>query len=159
MYNALERSFSSRPQGDKTFMEPAHHLLTHAVRKQAIGLSDEPFWEWGVWRALESEESGRAFWQTRADQAESRPRRTWFDAFKSPRRLAMLTTVAPQSYASFDREWGERDGWADLPGTRRAPGVGRRWSSDYSRDPLPARRQRSCRPTSWPCCTIYSRSF
>ncbi len=43
MYNSLERSFSSRPQGDKTFMEPAHHLLTHAVRKQAIGLSDEPF--------------------------------------------------------------------------------------------------------------------
>ncbi len=27
----------------------------------------------------------------------------------------MLTAVAPQSYASFDREWGERDGWADYP--------------------------------------------
>lgn len=99
-------------------MAPANNLLAHYVRnrrKQTIGLSDERFLALGVLRALEGDESGRAFLQTRGDQAESLPRSTWFDAFKSPRRLGMLTEIATKSYGCFDRELSERDWLADYP--------------------------------------------
>ncbi|WED64410.1 hypothetical protein PXH66_18890 [Synoicihabitans lomoniglobus] len=110
-------TFSSNPLVDETFMAPAHHLLAHYVRnrrKQNTGLSDERFLTWGVMRALDADESGRAFLQARADQAESLPRSTWFDAFKSKRRLEMLTEVATKSYQYFDRELGDRDWLAEF---------------------------------------------
>ncbi len=58
----------------------------------------------------------------------------------------MLTAVAPPSYASFDREWGERDGWADYPELAEHPV----WAIDdhagYTNAAL--RRIHSCDPTT-----------
>ncbi|WP_339755212.1 hypothetical protein [uncultured Marinobacter sp.] len=101
---------------DDTFMQPAHDLLenySRAKRHLAGGLTDERFLRWGIMRALENDESGRAFLQAQADQQNPLARSTWFDAFKSSRRLAMLTEVATTSYHCFARELGERDWLAE----------------------------------------------
>ncbi|MCC5022382.1 MAG: hypothetical protein J6386_06130 [Candidatus Synoicihabitans palmerolidicus] len=84
-------------------------------RKQTAGLSVELFLTWGVMRALDADEFGRAVLHARADQTESLPRSTWFDAFQSTRRLEILTEVATKSYRELgDRDWlAEYDELAD----------------------------------------------
>ena len=98
-------------------MEPANHLLRHysrCDRKQIDGLTDELFLRCGVLRALEGDESGRAFLQTLADQpqAQTLAKSTWFDAFQSSRRLSLIAEVATNSYHHFERVLEDRD-WLD----------------------------------------------
>lgn len=93
-------------------MQPAIHLLenyTRAKRELTSSLTDGRFLRWGVLRALEGDESGRAFLQAQADQNEPLARSTWFDAFQSKRRLDMVTEVATSSYRIFERELQGRD--------------------------------------------------
>lgn len=99
---------------DDLFMEPANHLLhnyTRSGRKQGDGFTDELFLRCGVLRALEGDESGRAFLQTLADepQVQTLAKSTWFDAFQSPRRLSLIAEVATKSYHHFERELQDRD--------------------------------------------------
>src|SRR5947209_19604090 len=100
---------------DDAFLAPAFRILSDYVRerdRQDRGLSDEQFLRLGVTRALEGEESGRAFLQALADRPEEDlavARSTWFDALKSERRLKVLQEVATQSYRHFERELAGRD--------------------------------------------------
>ena len=108
---------TSEPRVDDYFMEPADDLLRHYIRQrrdQTGGLTDERFIRLGITRALEGDESGRAFLQALADRPEAGPdpalaRSTWFDAFQSARRLALVTEVATTSYRRFERELAGRD--------------------------------------------------
>jgi hypothetical protein len=106
-------------------MQPADDLLRHYIRQrrdQTGGLTDERFIRLGITRALEGDESGRAFLQALADRPEAGPdpvlaRSTWFDAFQSKRRLALVMEVATTSYRRFERELAGRDwlaGFAEL---------------------------------------------
>ena len=100
----------SEPRVDDYFMQPADDLLRHYIRQrrdQTGGLTDERFIRLGITRALEGDESGRAFLQALADRPEAGPdpvlaRSTWFDAFQSARRLALVTEVATTSYRRFE---------------------------------------------------------
>lgn len=106
------------PLVDDTFMQPAIHLLenyTRSKRAQVSGLTDARFLRWGVLRALENDESGRAFVQAQADQNQPLARSTWFDAFQSQRRLDLVTEVATKSYRHFERELHGRDWLAEFP--------------------------------------------
>jgi hypothetical protein len=99
---------------DDYFMAPADDLLRNYIRSRrdlGDGLTDERFVRLGITRALEGDESGRAFLQSLADQpgATSVARSTWFDAFQSGRRLELLTEVATTSYRRFERELAGRD--------------------------------------------------
>lgn len=111
---------------DDYFMSPADDLLrnyTRSRRDLGDGLTDERFIRLGITRALEGDESGRAFLQALADQPGARPvpRSTWFDAFKSDRRLELLVEVATSSYRRFERELAGRD-WLELfPELREVP--------------------------------------
>ena len=111
---------------DDYFMAPADDLLRNYIRSGrdlGVGLTDERFIRLGITRALEGDESGRAFLQTLADQpgATAVPRSTWFDAFKSPRRLELLTEVATTSYRRFERELAGRDWLESFPELRDVP--------------------------------------
>jgi hypothetical protein len=111
---------------DDYFMAPADDLLRNYIRSGrdlGDGLTDERFIRLGITRALEGDESGRAFLQTLADQpgATAVPRSTWFDAFKSPRRLELLTEVATTSYRRFERELAGRDWLKSFPELRDVP--------------------------------------
>lgn len=111
---------------DDYFMAPADDLLRSYIRSGrdlGDGLTDERFIRLGITRALEGDESGRAFLQTLADQpgATAVPRSTWFDAFKSPRRLELLTEVATTSYRRFERELAGRDWLESFPELRDVP--------------------------------------
>ena len=74
------------PRVDDYFMAPADDLLRHYIRQrrdQTGGLTDERFIRLGITRALEGDESGRAFLQALADRPEAGPdpvlaRSTWF---------------------------------------------------------------------------------
>lgn len=106
--------FTSATCVDDAFMEPANHLLRHytrSVRLQGEGFTDELFLHCGILRALEGDESGRAFLQTLADRPEAQTlaKSTWFDAFQSTRRLGVIAEVATSSYHHFERELGDRD--------------------------------------------------
>jgi len=95
-------SFTSSAWVDDFFMQPADHLLRHYTRsrrQQTDGFTDELFLRLGVLRALEGDESGRAFLQTLADQpkVQTLARSTWFDAFQSSRRLSVIAEVAEMS--------------------------------------------------------------
>ena len=106
---------------DEAFLAPAFRILHDYVRRrdrQDGGLSDEHFLRLGVTRALEGEESGRAFLQALADRPEEDlavARSTWFDALKSERRLKVLQEVATQSYRHFERELAGRDWLESFP--------------------------------------------
>lgn len=116
--------FGSDPRVDDTFMQPAFHLLHNYVRarrNQEHGLTDEQFLRLGVLRALEADESGRAFVQARVDGAEPLARSTWFDALQSTRRLSMLEEVATASYRVFERELEGRDWLGEFPELRDHP--------------------------------------
>lgn len=115
----------SEPRVDDYFMQPADDLLRHYIRQrrdQTGGLTDERFIRLGITRALEGDESGRAFLQALADRPEAGPdpvlaRSTWFDTFQSKRRLALVMEVATTSYRRFERELAGRDwlaGFAEL---------------------------------------------
>jgi hypothetical protein len=111
---------------DDMFMEPANHLLncyTRNLRKQKEGLTDELFLRCGVLRALEGDESGREFLQTLADQpkVQTLARSTWFDAFKSSRRLSLITEVATKSYHHFERVLQDRDWLSAFPELKDFP--------------------------------------
>lgn len=111
---------------DDYFMAPADDLLRNYIRNRrdlGDGLTDERFIRLGITRALEGDESGRAFLQALADRsdADAVARSTWFDAFKSTRRLELVTEVATTSYRRFERELAERD-WLELfPELREVP--------------------------------------
>lgn len=99
---------------DDLFMKPAYHILHHYTRsgrEMEDGLTDERFLRLGVLRALEGDESGRAFLQTLADQpqVDTLAKSTWFDAFHSKRRLDLVAEVAATSYQHFERELQQRD--------------------------------------------------
>jgi len=107
-------SFTPSAWVDDFFMQPADHLLRHYTRsrrQQTDGFTDELFLRSGVLRALEGDESGRAFLQTLADQpkVQTLARSTWFDAFQSSRRLSLIAEVAENSYYHFERELAPRD--------------------------------------------------
>ena len=66
----------SEPRVDDYFMQPADDLLRHYIRQrrdQTGGLTDERFIRLGITRALEGDESGRAFLQALADRPEAGP--------------------------------------------------------------------------------------
>jgi hypothetical protein len=111
------------PLVDDTFMQPAIHLLENDTRtkRTTSALSDAQFLRWGVVRALENDESGRAFLQAQADQHEPLARSTWFDAFQSQRRLSMVTEVATHSYRIFERELNGRDWLEEFPELAQFP--------------------------------------
>jgi hypothetical protein len=111
---------------DDYFMAPADDLLRNYIRGRrdlGDGLTDERFIRLGITRALEGDESGRAFLQALADQPGSQPvpRSTWFDAFQSERRLELLTEVATSSYRRFERELAGRDWLEQFPELREVP--------------------------------------
>ena len=78
-------------------------------------MTDARFIRLVIIRALDGEESGRAFLQTLADLPGAKvvPRSIWFDAFQSARRLEQLSEVATTSYRRFERELAGRD-WLKL---------------------------------------------
>ena len=107
-------------------MEPANHLLrdySRSLRKQTTGLTDELFLRCGVLRALEVDESGRAFLQTLADQPQvaTLAKSTWFDAFQSARRLRLVDEVATKSYHHFERQLQDRDWLGAFPELKDCP--------------------------------------
>lgn len=111
---------------DDYFMAPADDLLRNyirSVRDLGDGLTDERFIRLGITRALEGDESGRAFLQALADRPDSDAvaRSTWFDAFKSSRRLELITEVATTSYRRFERELAGRDWLEAFPELRQVP--------------------------------------
>ena len=111
---------------DDYFMAPADDLLRNYIRSGRDlggGLTDARFIRLGITRALEGDESGRAFLQALADQpgATAVPRSTWFDAFQSARRLELLTEMATTSYRRFERELAGRDWLASFPELREVP--------------------------------------
>lgn len=102
--------------GDQ-FLQPALGLLrdyTRGVRDDR-GLSDETFLRLGLRRALDGDESGRAFLQARGDAGEGLARATWFDAWQSRRRLGLIEQIAGRSYAAMERLLGERDWLGAFP--------------------------------------------
>lgn len=111
---------------DNCFMAPADDLLRNYIRSRRDmqgGLTDERFIRLGITRALEGDESGRAFLQSLADQPEAAgvPKSTWFDAFQSRRRLELVTEVATTSYRRFERELAGRDWLGAFPELRDVP--------------------------------------
>ena len=93
------------------FMEPALGLLrdyTRGVRANGA-LDDASFLRLGLRRALDGDESGRAFLQARGDSGHALARATWFDACRSARRLSMLEQVSARSYEVMERALHERD--------------------------------------------------
>ncbi len=111
---------------DDYFMSPADDLLRNYIRSRrdlGDGLPDERFIRLGITRALEGDESGRAFLQALADRpgADAVARSTWFDAFKSTRRLELVTEVATTSYRRFERELAGRDWLESFPELREVP--------------------------------------
>ena len=107
-------------------MAPADTVLRDYTRNRSAhltGLTDERFLRLGVIRALEGDESGRAFLQHLDDHpgTAALPRSTWFDAFHSQRRLAMVSEVATTSYRHFERELGGRDWLSQFPELRGCP--------------------------------------
>jgi hypothetical protein len=112
---------------DDYFMAPADALLRDYTRQQRAletGLTDARFLRLGLTRALEGDESGRAFLQTLADQPDAGPalaRSTWFDAFQSERRLALLSEVATTSYRHFERDLRGRDWLGAFPELKDLP--------------------------------------
>ncbi len=111
---------------DDYFMAPADDLLRNYIRSGrdlGEGLTDARFIRLGITRALEGDESGRAFLQALADRpgADAVARSTWFDAFKSTRRLELITEVATTSYRRFERELAGRDWLESFPELREVP--------------------------------------
>ena len=119
-------SFSDTIKVDEDFMTPVNDLLQDYIRNKLEregGLSDQRFIYLGVTRALEGDESGRAFLQTLADRCDGQDvaRATWFDALQSKRRLGMLTDVATTSYRHFERNLKGRDWLGAFPELRLHP--------------------------------------
>lgn len=98
-------------------MQPALGLLRDYTRgARADGpLDDETFLRLGLRRALDGDESGRAFLQARGDTGEVLARATWFDAWQSRRRLSWIDQIAAHSYAVMERLLQERDWLGALP--------------------------------------------
>lgn len=118
--------YKSIPVVDDYFMAPAETVLRDYTRSRSAhltGLTDERFLRLGVIRALEGDESGRAFLQHLDDHpgAAALPRSTWFDAFQSQRRLKMVSEVATTSYRHFERELEGRDWLRQFPELRDCP--------------------------------------
>ncbi|MFA5265424.1 MAG: hypothetical protein WC378_16515, partial [Opitutaceae bacterium] len=98
--------------------EPAITLLrdySRCKRTTEDGLSDEKYMCLGIRRALEGDESGRAFLQGIGDAGEPLARTTWFDALQSNRRLSVIEEVAVKSYEKFERKLQDRDWLAEFP--------------------------------------------
>ncbi len=98
-------------------MQPALGRLrdyTRGARRDGT-LDDETFVRLGLRRALDGDESGRAFLQARGDAGEALARATWFDAWQSRRRLAVIEQMAGRSYAVMERLLQERDWLGAFP--------------------------------------------
>ena len=111
---------------DDCFMSPADDLLRNYIRSGrdlGDGLTDTRFIRLGITRALEGDESGRAFLQALADRpgSDAVARSTWFDAFKSTRRLELIAEVATTSYRRFEHELAGRDWLESFPELREVP--------------------------------------
>ena len=111
---------------DESFAQPALDILNNYVRNRHApeeGFSDERFLRTGLCRALDGDESGRAFLQALADAPDSEPlaRATWFDALHSPRRLRILADVAAQSYRRFEKLLDGRDWLENFPELKDHP--------------------------------------
>jgi hypothetical protein len=111
---------------DNSFAGPALDILNNYVRhvyKNDTGLSDERFLRLGLSRALEGDESGRAFLQALADVpgATQLARATWFDSLHSERRLRILSEVATQSYRRFEKLLAGRDWLENFPELKDHP--------------------------------------
>lgn len=92
-------------------MQPALGLLrdyTRGARRDGP-LDDETFVRLGLRRALDGDESGRAFLQALGDVGEAPARASWFDAWQSHRRLSLLEQLASHSYAMMERLLKQRD--------------------------------------------------
>lgn len=103
---------------DEAFFEPALHVVrnySRHARDSDDGLGDEQYLRLGLQRALDGDESGRAFLQARGDNGTPLPRSTWFDALQSPRRLRVIEEVATQSYPRFERVLEGRDWLGEFP--------------------------------------------
>lgn len=118
--------FDNEVKVDEDFMAPVNDLLRDYIRnklEREDGLDDRRFLYLGVTRALEGDESGRAFLQGLADRADGQEvaRATWFDALQSKRRLSMLTEVTTTSYRYFERNLRRRDWLGAFPELRLHP--------------------------------------
>jgi len=112
--------FNNKITVDESFAQPAIDMLNTRVRNIQIlqsGFSDRRFLLTGLRRALDGDESGRAFLQALADSPASDPvaRTTWFDALQSPRRLSVLREVAAQGYRRFEQMLWYRDWLENFP--------------------------------------------
>ena len=102
----------------EAFFEPALHVIRNYSRLARVcedGLGDEQYLRLGLQRALDGDESGRAFLQSLGDSGARLPRSTWFDALQSQRRLGVIDEVATQSYAKFERVLEGRDWLGEFP--------------------------------------------
>lgn len=99
------------------FLQPALGLLRDYTRGARIGgpLDDESFLRLGLRRALDGDESGRAFLQARGGAGEPLARTTWFDAWQSTRRLGLIAQIAGHSYAVMERLLHSRDWLGAFP--------------------------------------------
>lgn len=118
--------FKSVPVVDDYFMAPAETVLrdyTRNLSPHLTGLTDARFLRLGVIRALEGDESGRAFLQHLDENPgeQALPRSTWFDAFQSNRRLKLVAEVATTSYLHFEGELKGRDWLGQFPELREFP--------------------------------------
>ena len=103
---------------DQKFLEPALVLVRdycRGARNTKEGLTDERYVELGLRRALDGDESGRAFLQMLADTEQLTARSTWFDALQSKRRLGVINEVAALSYRKFKDRLSTRDWLEGLP--------------------------------------------
>ena len=99
-------------------LDPALVLVRdycRGARNTAEGFGDERYVELGLRRALDGDESGRAFLQILADTEKPIARSTWFDALQSKRRLGVVQDVATLSYQKFRQQLGRRDWLEQLP--------------------------------------------
>jgi hypothetical protein len=98
-------------------MHPALGLLRDYTRgaREGGSLDDATFVRLGLRRALDGDESGRAFLQARGGAGEALARATWFDAWQSDRRLGMIGQMAAHSYAVMERLLQERDWLGAFP--------------------------------------------
>ena len=142
---------------NESFAQPALDILNYYVRdvyKNDTGLSDERFLRTGLLRAIEGDESGRAFLQALADSPGALPlaRATFFDALHSPRRLGIIREVATQSYRRFEKLLGGRDWMEKFPELKSHP----LWAVDGHQIAHACHAQTDAKDNQVPSGTIYT---
>ena len=141
---------------DESFAQPALDILNYYVRNvynPEDGFSDARFLRAGLGRALDGDESGRAFLQALADAPDNLPlaRATWFDSLHSPRRLGILRDVTAQSYRRFEKLLGRRDWLENFPEIKEHPV----WAVDGHQIAHPSHAQTDAKGVHVPSGSIY----